>query len=134
MPGVRVLQSLRRQRQRYIDANPIDVTINRVERLQDPTTGGRTAVSSTVGPFRCRIAQMRVDVSVAGQNTETVGQYLYANRYALICPHTVDLRAGGQVRDNIDLPGYGAFYIREINRETMESGTYGFVAHLELRG
>lgn len=124
---------------RFIDRDPMEITINRRSQVQDPSTGGRTPVTTTLGPIVCRLAQMRVDVAVAGAQVQTEGQFTYSNRYALICPFmdkngvVVDLKAGGQVRDNIDLPGYGSFYVKEINRETTESGIYGYVAHLELR-
>lgn len=130
----RVIGTLRRNRLRYIERDPMTLTFMRVERTVDPVTGGRTpATTTTVGPYRCRLTRLRVDVALAGEQTEAVGQFFYANRYALVCPFGTDLRVGGQVRDNVDLAPYGSFSVREVVHETFEGQEYGVVAHLEVR-
>jgi hypothetical protein len=122
------LQTLRTTRVRGIEQNPVTVTIQRTEKLQQD--GAWKKVDSTVGPLTVRIysagrgrrSVQSVDVPAVRQVDEAWG--LHADWQA-------DLRAGPNVTDEFDAPGHGRFRIKTVRPDTTSGQVYGYTAVLE---
>jgi len=121
-----VIEALRVATERNISENPLTISAQRTEFLQD-ASGGRTAQVSTLPPFQGRLVTTkqlpRASQLEAGLHQTVAG-------WVLIAPYTADLRWGSGVMDKFTAGGRSYRVVRVIVR-SFAGATYALHALLE---
>ncbi len=121
----KVLIALREATLRLIAENPAEITVHRVEYVDDGV-GGRMKREGYLPPFAGRLVPSRQAIRTS--RDESGG--LQTSAWMLIAPWTTDLRAGSDVLDAFEVNGQ-KYQVARVTKRTYQGETIGFHASLE---
>ncbi|HOV80762.1 MAG TPA: hypothetical protein PK728_11775 [Bacillota bacterium] len=119
--------ALRAAHARAIAENPVQITVQRTEKVD--MGGCFDEVASQCGPFTVRIFQQRSGIP---QDINTLaGTKQVDKSWGLLADYQADLRAGPNVKDEFDVPGLGHFVVVAVYPQKVQGQIVGYQADLE---
>jgi len=109
----KILLALREATSRLIAENPVEITIHRIEYVDDGA-GGRVKQESDLPPFTGRLVPSRLSQVRISRN-EAGG--IQTSAWTLIAPWDADLRAGSDVVDMFTVDGQSFRVSRVVIRK-----------------
>lgn len=122
-----VVEALRRAQQQVIAENPVEITITRIERVEQ--NGGFDELQSTAGPFTVRVFQ-RNSGAFPQEVSTLAGTKHVDTRWGLLADWQADIRAGANVKDEFEAFGY-RFLVVSVYPQTVYGQVVGYQADLE---
>lgn len=110
-----------------IDQNPVAITIKRTEKME--TEGYFTETISQIGPLTVRI--FPVGNGSNKVNTDLIGTKGIDTGWGLLADWQADLRAGPNVRDEVEVAGLGLFVVKAVQPQKIQGQVVGYQVDLE---